>query len=84
MASAQHPNTAKLFMDYVRSVPGTNRISESGASLIFGRPGVKSINKEFLPPAEEIKTIPMDWNKETTLKSIKEFQKWILDIGLSY
>jgi iron(III) transport system substrate-binding protein len=84
MASAQHPNTAKLFIDYIRSGPGTNRISESGASLIFGRPGVKSINKEFLPPAEDIKTIPMDWNKDTTQKSIKEFQKWIIDIGLSY
>jgi len=84
LASAQHPNTAKLFIDYVRSLPGANRVSESGASLIFGRLGVKSFNLEFLPPAEQIKTIPMDWNKDTTQKSVKDFQKWILDIGLSY
>ena len=84
MASAQHPNVAKLFIDYVRSVPGTNRISESYAGLIMGRPGVKTPNKELLPPAEEINLIPMDWNKETTQKTVKDFQKWIIDIGLSY
>lgn len=84
MTSARHPNVAKLFIDYVRSVPGTNRISESYAGLIMGRPGVKTPNKELLPPAEEINLIPMDWNKETTQKSVKEFQRWIIDIGLSY
>jgi iron(III) transport system substrate-binding protein len=84
LTSARHPNVAKLFIDYVRSVPGTNRVSGSGAGLIMGRPGVKNPNKELFPPAETINLIPMDWNKESTLETVKAFQKWVVDIGLSY
>ena len=46
MAAGPHPNTAKLFIDYVRSAVGANRIAETGVGLIYGRPGIKVQEKE--------------------------------------
>ena len=45
LASAPNPNTAKLFIDYVRSVPGTNRMAESGIMITYGRPGLRRYRK---------------------------------------
>lgn len=84
MTAALHPNAAKLFIDYVRSKPGTDRVADSAACLLYGRPGVKTPLKEFLPAAEDIKAIPMDWNKEDTPAAVREIQQWIMNIGLSY
>ncbi len=85
-ASAPHPNTAKLFIDYVRSLPGTNRIAESGVGLIYGRSGVNVPEKErkFLPPSEKIKAIPMDWSKDTTNENFKANREWAKKIGVGY
>lgn len=83
LATAPHPNTAKLFIDYVRSAPGTNRIADSGVNLFYGRPGVKTPLKEFLPAAEDVKAIPIDWNSITD-QDIKEIQQWVVKIGLCY
>jgi len=84
LASGPHPNAAKLFIDYVRSVPGTNRMAASGVSLFFGRPGVKIPPNEFLPPVEKIKAIPMNWDKEATPEAIKEISAWSQKIGASF
>ena len=85
-AGAAHPNSAKLFIDYVRSAPGTNKLAETGVGLIYGRPGVKIPEKErrFLPPSEEIKAIPMDWNKDTTTEAVKALRGWAKKIGVGY
>ena len=84
MGPAAHPNMAKLFIDYIRSKPGTDRMADAGVCLIYGRPGVKTPLKEFLPPAEEIKTIPMNWDVDDSIQAVKEIQKWVVTIGLSY
>ncbi len=86
LAGAPHPNTAKLFIDYVRSLPGTNRIAETGVSLIFGRPGVKVPEKErkYVPPSEEIKAIPMDWNKDVTSASMNAIKEFAKKTGIAY
>ena len=85
-AAAAHPNTAKLFIDYVRSLPGTNRIAETRVAIIYGRPGVKIPEKDrkFLPPAEQIKVIPMDWTKETTTESMNAVKEWAKKIEIAY
>jgi len=77
-------NAARLFIDYVRSVPGTNRVAASEVGILFGRPGVKMPPDEYLPPAETIKSIPMDWDKEDTTEFARHFHAWLIDIGLSY
>jgi len=84
LAKAQHPNVAKLFIDYTRSEAGTNRLAETPVGLVYGRPGVKvnPAEREFLPPVEEIKKIPMDWNTVATPEAVAEFQKWTISIGL--
>lgn len=82
LATAPHPNAAKLFIDYVRSAPGTNRVAESDVCLFYGRPGVKTTS-EFLPGAENVKAIPMDWNSITD-QSVTEIQQWVVSIGLCY
>jgi len=84
LASGSHPHTAKLFIDYIRSVPGTNRMAAADVSLFFGRPGVKLPPNEFLPPAEKIKIIPMNWDKEATPEALKEISDWSLKIGASF
>jgi iron(III) transport system substrate-binding protein len=85
-AGAPHPNTAKLFIDYTRSIPGTNRIAETGVSLVYGRPGVKVPENErkFMPPAEKIKLIPMDWDKETSSENLKAARAWAKKVGVGY
>ena len=85
-AAAPHPNTAKLFIDYIRSVPGTNRIAETGASLVYGRPGVKVPENErkFMPPAEKIKLIPMDWDKDTSSENLKAARAWSKKVGVGF
>jgi iron(III) transport system substrate-binding protein len=86
LADAPHPNTAKLFIDYVRSPPGASRMSETGVGLIYGRPGVKISEKEkrFLLPAENIKAIPMDWSKDTTKESVQAVRQWARKIEIGY
>jgi ABC-type Fe3+ transport system substrate-binding protein len=85
-AKAAHPNTAQLFVDYVRSAYGANRMAETGVGLIYGRPGVKVPEKErkFMPPSEDIKAIPMDWNKETSTEAVNALKEWAKKIDLSY
>jgi ABC-type Fe3+ transport system substrate-binding protein len=83
--AASHPNTAKLFIDYIRSVPGTNRFAASGVGLIFGRPGVKTPPQlqEFLPSAEKVKFISMNWDVDGSTAATKEIQQWVRKIGLA-
>ena len=84
LKGGENQAAAKLFIDYIRSAPGSNRLAASGVSLIFGRPGVKMPENPYLPPAETIKTIPMDWDKDDTTESTKVFHDFLKGVGLSY
>ena len=61
-------------------------MAESGITIIYGRPGVKILEKarKYLPPPEEIKIIPMNWQKEITVESVKELRAWAKKIGIGY
>jgi iron(III) transport system substrate-binding protein len=74
MASAPHPATAKLFIDFVRSAHGTQSMMDAGSLLFFGRPGVKPKYPDILPRAEDVKAIPFDWDTEATTARIKAFR----------
>jgi hypothetical protein len=33
---------------------------------------------------EDIKVIPMDWDKDLAPAALTKFQKWVVDIGLDF
>ena len=81
-ASAPHPNTAKLFIDFVRSAHGTQTAMNAGSLLFFGRPGVKPKYPDLLPTAEEVKAIPFNWDTEATNAGIKKFREHARALGI--
>jgi iron(III) transport system substrate-binding protein len=82
LKSAPHPNTAQLFIDFVRSAHGTQTMMEAGSLLFFGRPGVKSKYPDVLPAAEEVKGIPFDWETEATNEAVKKFRDRVRAVGI--
>lgn len=82
MKSAPHPKTAQLFIDFVRSAHGTQTMMNAGSLLFFGRPGVKSKYPDILPPSEEVKAIPFDWETEGTNEAIKKFRDKVRSVGI--
>jgi len=62
-----HPNTAQLFIDYVRErLTEPTKMAETGVGLhlLAGQASRFGKRRKFMPPSEDIKAIPMDWNKE--------------------
>ncbi|HEX2215728.1 MAG TPA: extracellular solute-binding protein [Xanthobacteraceae bacterium] len=82
LKSAPHPNTAQLFIDFVRSAHGAQTAMNAGSLLFFGRPGVKSKYPDLLPAAEEVKAIPFDWDNEATNAAIKKFRDKVRSVGI--
>jgi iron(III) transport system substrate-binding protein len=82
MASAPHPATSKLFIDFVRSAHGTQTMMDAGALLFFGRPGVKPKYPDLLPAMEHVKAIPFDWDKDATNDKIKAFRTKATSYGI--
>lgn len=80
--SAPHPNTAKLFVDFVRSAYGTQAMMNAGSLLFFGRPGVKPKYPDVLPSSEEVKAIPFNWDTEATNATIKKFRDRVRAVGI--
>jgi iron(III) transport system substrate-binding protein len=80
--SAPHPNTAKLFIDFVRSAHGTQTAMNAGSLLFFGRPGVKPKYPDLLPSAEQVKAIPFDWDTEATNDVVKKFRDKVRAVGI--
>jgi iron(III) transport system substrate-binding protein len=80
--SAPHPNTAKLFIDFVRSAHGTQTAMNSGSLLFFGRPGVKPKYPDILPASEDVKAIPFDWDTEGSNAAIKKFREKVRGVGI--
>jgi ABC-type Fe3+ transport system substrate-binding protein len=81
MTKTKHPNMAKLFIDYWRSVRGHHKLLEYNP-LNSGRPlpphKNPDINKFILaddgiaPPLDRVNIIPIDWGKVTH----KDVKKW--------
>ena len=80
--SAPHPNTAKLFVDFVRSAHGTQTMMNAGSLLFFGRPGVKPKYPDILPTAEAVKAIPFNWDTEATNQVVKKFRDQVRAVGI--
>ena len=83
MASAPHPNAAKLFIDFVRSATGTQALQDAGTLMFFGRPGVKSPDHDLLPSWEEIKVIPMNWDTNANDADIEAVRNLFRKAGLN-
>lgn len=82
LKSSPHPNASQLFIDFVRSAEGAQAMMDSGTLLFHGRPGVKSPQPDLLPPAEEVKAIPFDWNTEGSNEAIKKFRDKVRAAGI--
>jgi len=82
LKSAPHPNTAQLFIDFVRSPHGTQTMMNAGSLLFFGRPGVKSKYPDLLPPAEQVNAIPFNWDIDATNEAIKKFRDKVRAAGI--
>jgi iron(III) transport system substrate-binding protein len=82
MNSAPHPNTAKLFIDFVRSAHGTQTMMDAGSLLFFGRPGVKPKYPDILPASENVKAIPFNWDTEATNAAVKKFRAHAQALGI--
>lgn len=82
LKSAPHPNTAQLFIDFVRSAHGTQTAMNAGSLLFFGRPGVKPKYPEILPPSEEVTAIPFNWDTEGSNDAIKKFREKVRAVGI--
>jgi iron(III) transport system substrate-binding protein len=82
LKSAPHPNTAQLFIDFVRSPHGTQTAMNAGSLLFFGRPGVKSKYPDILPAAENVNAIPFDWETEGSNDAIKKFRDRVKAVGI--
>lgn len=75
LKDAPHPNTARLFIDFVRSPQGAQSIAtQAGALLFFGRPGIKLKHPQLMPAAEDVMVIPFDWNSEGSDEAIGRFR----------
>ena len=84
-ANPPHPNTAKLFVDYVRSARGAETMARTGAMLVYARPNVKIPEKEKkFWPAGEMTVIPFDYTKELTTEAVRAYNTWAKNIGLGY
>lgn len=82
LESAPHPAAAKLFIDFVRSAYGAQKVMDAGALLFFGRPGVKSKYPDILPTMEDVKVIKFDWDTEGSIAAVKKFREKVRAAGI--
>jgi ABC-type Fe3+ transport system substrate-binding protein len=80
--NAPHPATSKLFIDFVRSARGSRAITDAGALLFYGRPGVKSKHPDLLPSTEDVKVIKFDWYTEGSVAALKKFREKVRAVGI--
>ncbi len=74
-AKAPHPNAAKLWMDFVLSETGQTILSRKEA-LMSMRSGFKSPLPEYAPAIDDLKVMPIDWNKITAEDIQKGKAEW--------
>lgn len=76
LASAPHPSSAKLWVDFVLSSEGQKILVENEA-LISGRSGFVSPFPDYAPPLDSLNVIKIDWDKITTADQEKARAEWL-------
>ena len=76
LKKAPHPNAGKLWIDYILSERGQATLVK-GEALISGRAGFKSPLPEYAPPIDQMKVIPIDWEKTSTDELNKLRGEWV-------
>ncbi|NYT36266.1 extracellular solute-binding protein [Allopusillimonas soli] len=79
---APHPNTSRLFIDFIRSEHGVQTIVKSGAVEFFGRPGIKTPDPVLFPAWEDVKQVEMDWDKDGSAEAIEKTRATLKNIGI--
>ncbi len=76
MAKAQHPNAAKLWLDFILSDTGQKILVENEA-LISGRAGFVSPIPDYAPPIDKLNVIKIDWENITEEDQNKAKTEWL-------
>jgi iron(III) transport system substrate-binding protein len=83
LAAAPHPATARLFIDYMRSLRGTQLLMDSGATLFYGRPGIVSPDKVILPDLGDISIADFNWDTEGANDVLDGVRDKLVEWGLN-
>lgn len=83
MAAAPHPATARLFIDYMRSLRGTQLLMDSGATLFYGRPGIVSPDEVILPDLGDISIADFNWDTEGANDVLDGVRDKLVEWGLN-
>lgn len=83
LSDPPHPAVARLFIDFLRSERGALTVRDSGATVMFGRPGIPSKKPDLLPPLESIKVLDFNWDYEGSPEAIKKIREVVRRTGLS-
>lgn len=75
LAKAPHPNAAKLWHDFTLTEEGQTILSGREA-LMSMRSNFKSPRPDYAPSIDEVKFMPVDWNKVTTDDIQKGKAEW--------
>jgi iron(III) transport system substrate-binding protein len=76
LAKAPHPNSARLWLDFILSEQGQTILAKDEA-LISGRSGFKSPLPDYAPAIDDLKLIKVDW-KATSSAKLKELRDaWV-------
>jgi iron(III) transport system substrate-binding protein len=75
LAKAQHPNAAKLWLDFTLSEEGQTILTKREA-LISARSGFKSPLPEYAPAIDDLKLIKVDWEHITQDDIRKAKAEW--------
>jgi iron(III) transport system substrate-binding protein len=76
LKQAPHPNSAKLWLDFILSETGQEMLARNEA-LISGRAGFKSPYPDIAPSFASLKIIKVDWRKMTAAQLTKYRTEWI-------
>jgi iron(III) transport system substrate-binding protein len=76
LAKAPHPNSARLWIDFVLSEQGQTILGKNEA-MISGRSGFKSPLPDYAPGIDDLKLIKIDW-KATSSAKLKDLRDgWV-------
>jgi iron(III) transport system substrate-binding protein len=76
LAKAQHPDAARLWLDFTLSDQGQTILTKREA-LISGRSGFKSPLPEYAPAIDDLKLVKVDWQHITTEDIRKAKAEWL-------
>jgi iron(III) transport system substrate-binding protein len=74
LADAPHPESSKLWIDYVSSQEGQTIIAK-GDLIFSGRSDVPAPDPDFLPDLSEANVVNLDWEQALTPENEEKFRK---------